>query len=117
MSQDILSDVLRNVRLRGALYYFVSGSGTWAAEAPASREIAGAVMPGAEHVMEYHVVTRGRCFGAIVGDAPVSLGPGDVVLFKASNAVQLSRVARAVLDDPTTRTPTPGPAAAEESSP
>jgi AraC-like DNA-binding protein len=86
MSQDILSDVLRNVRLRGALYYFVSGSGTWAAEAPASREIAGAVMPGAEHVMEYHVVTRGRCFGAIVGDAPVSLGPGDVVLFAHGDA-------------------------------
>jgi UDP-N-acetylmuramoyl-tripeptide--D-alanyl-D-alanine ligase len=46
------------------------------------------------------------------------LAPGDVVLFKASNAVRLSRVARAVLDDdPTTRTPTNGPAAAEESSP
>jgi hypothetical protein len=41
-----------------------------------------------------------------------------VVLFKASNAVRLSRVARALLDDdPTTRTPTTGPAAAEESSP
>ena len=81
MSHDILSDVLRNVRLRGALFYHVSGSRTWAAEAPASRDIATAVMPDSEHVMEYHVVTRGSCWGAIVGEAPVRLETGDIVLF------------------------------------
>ena len=81
MSLDILSDVLRNVRLRGALFYNVTGSRTWAAEAPASRAIAAAVMPDSEHVMEYHVVTRGSCWGAIVGQAPVRLETGDIVLF------------------------------------
>ena len=81
MSHDILSDVLRNVRLRGALFYFVSGSRNWAAEAPPSRDIAAAVMPGSEHVMEYHVVTRGSCWGAIVGEKPVRLETGDIVLF------------------------------------
>ena len=86
MSGDILSDVLRTVRLRGALFFHVGGSRTWAAEAPASREIAAAVMPGAEHVMEYHLVTRGRCWAAIVGGTPVSLGPGDVVVFPHGDA-------------------------------
>src|SRR5690348_4245305 len=81
MSHDILSDVLRKVRLRGALFYHVNGSLNWAAEAPPSREIAAAVMPGSEHVMEYHVVTRGSCWGAIVGEQPVRLATGDVVLF------------------------------------
>jgi AraC-like DNA-binding protein len=81
MSHDILSDLLRSVRLRGALFYYVSGSRNWAAEAPASRDIAAAVMPGSEHVMEYHVVCRGSCWGAIVGEAPVRLETGDVVLF------------------------------------
>jgi AraC-like DNA-binding protein len=81
MSQDILSDVLRNVRLRGALFYNVNGSSSWAAEAPPSREIAAAVMPGSEHVMEYHVVTGGSCWGAIVGEQPVRLETGDIVLF------------------------------------
>jgi AraC-like DNA-binding protein len=33
MSHDILSDVLRNVRLRGAIYYYVSGSSSWVADA------------------------------------------------------------------------------------
>jgi AraC-like DNA-binding protein len=81
VSHDILSDVLRNVRLRGALFFHVSGSRNWAAEAPPAREIAAAVMPGSEHVMEYHVVTRGGCWGAIVGESPVRLEAGDIILF------------------------------------
>jgi AraC-like DNA-binding protein len=81
MSQDILSDLLRSVRLRGVLFYYVNGRQKWAAEAPASREIAAAVMPDSEHVMEYHVVTRGSCWGAIVGETPVRLEAGDIILF------------------------------------
>ena len=81
MNQDILSDVLRSVRLRGALYFHVSGSRDWAAEAPAARAIAAAVMPGAEHVMEFHAVLSGVCWAAVVGGEPVRLGPGDLVIF------------------------------------
>ena len=69
------------MRLRGALSYYVSGGRDWAAEAPAARDIAAAVMPDVEHVMEYHVVTRGSCWGAIVGEAPVRLESGDIILF------------------------------------
>lgn len=81
MSYDILSDVLRHVRLRGALYYRVGGNAAWVAEAPSSSDIAATVMPEVEHVMEYHVVTRGECWGAIVGEAPVRLQTGDILLF------------------------------------
>ena len=81
MSHDILSDVLRSVSLRGVLYYYVSGSRSWVAEAPASREIAATVMPDSEHVMEYHVLIRGSCWGAVVGEPPVRLETGDIVLF------------------------------------
>jgi AraC-like DNA-binding protein len=90
MSHDILSDVLRNVRLRGAIYYYVSGSSSWVAEAPAAREIAAAVMPDSEHVMEYHVVMRGTCWGGIVGEAPVRVGTGDIVLFPQGDAHVMS---------------------------
>jgi AraC-like DNA-binding protein len=81
MNQDTLSDVLRSVRLHGALYFHVSGSRDWAAEAPPSREIAAAVMPGAEHVMEFHVVLSGACWAAAVGEEPVHLAAGDLVIF------------------------------------
>lgn len=81
MSRDILSDVLRSVRLRGVLYFYVNGTRDWAAEAPPSREIAGAVVPGAEHVIEYHVVVSGGCWATVIGGAPVRLETGDIALF------------------------------------
>jgi len=78
------------VRLRSAVYFFVSCDGRWAAEAPASRNIAEAVMPGAEHVIEYHVVTRGSCWAAIVGEPPLRLHRGDVVLLPQGDAHVMS---------------------------
>jgi AraC-like DNA-binding protein len=86
MSQDTLSDVLRSVRLRSAVFYFVSCEGQWVAEAPASREIANAVMPDAEHVIEYHVVTAGECWAAIAGEQPRKLKRGDIILLPQGDA-------------------------------
>lgn len=80
MNQDTLSDVLRCLRLRSAVFYYVAGRGNWVAEAPPAREIGPAVMPGAEHVMEYHVVIEGECWAAILGQPPVKLGRGDLIL-------------------------------------
>jgi hypothetical protein len=47
MTADVLWDVLRAVRLIGAVYFDFGLSSPWVAEAPPSREIAGKVMPGA----------------------------------------------------------------------
>lgn len=80
MSHDTLSDVLRSVRLRTALFFYVSCRGKWVAEAPPSHEIAAAVMPGADRVIEYHVVTKGQCWAAIVGEPPRKLHRGDIIL-------------------------------------
>ena len=41
MTTDVLSDVLRAVRLTGAVYFDFELSSPWVAEAPPSREIAG----------------------------------------------------------------------------
>ena len=90
MSQDILSGVLRSVRLRGAVYYYVNGTRNWVAEAPASRDIAAAVMPDFEHVMEYHLLLRGACWAAVAGEAPALIETGDIVLFPQGDAHVLS---------------------------
>ncbi len=63
MSGDTLSDVLRAVRLRGAVFYYIDGSRPWVAEAPPAREIIPAIMPGAEHMIEFHGVIEGSCWG------------------------------------------------------
>jgi AraC-like DNA-binding protein len=86
MSQDTLSDVLRTVRLRSAVFFYISCEGEWVAEAPASREIARAVMPGAEHVIEYHVLTKGECWAAIAGEPPRRLKRGDIILLPQGDA-------------------------------
>jgi AraC-like DNA-binding protein len=81
MSQDTLSDVLRGVRLRGAVFFHVSGSSEWAAEAPPAHEIAPLLMPGVEHVIEYHAVAQGSCWAGIPGGPSVQMFAGDVVMF------------------------------------
>lgn len=90
MSEDTLSDVLRTVRLRGAVFYYVSFSGPWSAEAVPAGEIGTAVMPGAEHVIEYHMVAKGEGWAGVSGLAPVRLGTGDVVMFPQGDAHVLS---------------------------
>jgi AraC-like DNA-binding protein len=81
MSGDTLSDLLRAVRLRGAIFYYIEGVAPWVAEAPHAREIIPAIMPGAEHMIEFHAIVKGSCWGAVVGEAPVRLEEGDVILF------------------------------------
>jgi AraC-like DNA-binding protein len=83
---DTLSDVLRTVRLRTAVFYYVSCEGDWVAEAPTSRDIAAAVMPDAEHVMEYHVLTSGECWAGLVGQQAIKMQRGDVVLLPHGDA-------------------------------
>jgi AraC-like DNA-binding protein len=81
MSRDTLSDLLRSVRLRGAVFYYVSFRGKWSAGALESNKIATAVMPGCEHVMEYHMLAKGDGWAAVSGLAPVRLSAGDIVMF------------------------------------
>jgi AraC-like DNA-binding protein len=90
MEHDTLSDVLRTVRLRGAVFYYVSYRDRWAAEAPPAAEIAAAVMPGAEHVIEYHMVAKGDGWAAISGVNPVRLAAGDIVMFPQGDAHVMS---------------------------
>jgi AraC-like DNA-binding protein len=90
MSHDPLSDVLRSVRLRGAVFYYVSFNGEWAAETPPSPLLAGALMPGAEHVLAYHLMARGEGWAAADGQAPVRLSPGDIVMFPRGDGHVLS---------------------------
>jgi AraC-like DNA-binding protein len=83
---DVLSEVLRAVRLRGAVYFNVSASTPWVAEAPAARELAPYVMPGSEHVIEYHVVMKGACWAGLIGEPGVYLEAGDIIVFPQGDA-------------------------------
>jgi AraC-like DNA-binding protein len=83
MAADVLSEVLSAVRLTGSVFFDVTATSPWVAEAPPSAQIAGAVMPGAQHAIEYHVITRGSAWISIVDGAPfepVQLNEGDIAV-------------------------------------
>ena len=90
MSTDTLSEVLRAVRLKGAVFFAVEASAPWVAEAPAACEIGPHIMPGVEHVIEYHVITSGSCWGGIVDESPFRLETGDVIVFPQGDAHVMS---------------------------
>ena len=78
---DPLSDVLRAVRLTGAYFYRVEAAGQWAVLAVAAREVVPRLLPGTDHLIPYHIVTAGRCWGGVAGEPPVGMEPGDVIIF------------------------------------
>ncbi|WP_295641641.1 AraC family transcriptional regulator [uncultured Methylibium sp.] len=77
---DPLSDVLRSVRLRGSVFFHVSCRDEWSAFAPPSQVMGPAVMPGAEHVIEYHMLIKGEGWVAVDGEPPLRLREGDIVM-------------------------------------
>ncbi|MGE0812674.1 MAG: AraC family transcriptional regulator [Vicinamibacterales bacterium] len=81
MTEDVLSDVLGAVRLTGAVYFDFELRAPWVAEAPPSRDIVSVVMPGAQRLIEYHLLARGSCWAHAVGAEPIRLAAGDLVLF------------------------------------
>jgi AraC-like DNA-binding protein len=80
ITADPLSDVLRSVRLRGSVFFHVSCRDEWSALAPPSQVMGPAVMPGAEHVMEYHMLVKGEGWVAVDGEPPLRLREGDIVM-------------------------------------
>ncbi len=78
---DPLSDVLRAVRLDGAYFYLVEAAAPWSASAVAARELAPRVLPDAEHLISYHILLSGSCWGGLEGEAQVAMQPGDVIVF------------------------------------
>jgi AraC-like DNA-binding protein len=87
---DPLSAVFQAVRLRGAVFFLVDASPPWVAFAPPGVELAPRLMPEAQHLIEYHVVKRGTCYGGLRGGPLVELGPGDVIVFPQGDAHVLS---------------------------
>jgi AraC-like DNA-binding protein len=87
---DALSDVLRAVSLTGAVYFDVTAAGPWAVQAPPGHAIVGQIFPGAEHLISYHVVTHGSRWAALLGEAPLPLVRGDIVVFPHGDAHVMS---------------------------
>jgi len=77
---DVLSEVLKVVKLQGALFYNGEFSSPWSVTATSSRALARLVAPGAEHVIIYHLLTEGRAYVRMEDGTRMALNPGDIVM-------------------------------------
>jgi AraC-like DNA-binding protein len=89
-STDALSDVLRTVRLTGALFFRTDAAPPWRMELPDGEALAPALSPRPQHVISYHVVTRGACWGGLRNGAAIRLEPGDVLVLPRGDAYVMS---------------------------
>ncbi len=64
-AMDILTQVLRSVRLSGAVLFRGEFTSPWSLAAPDSRSAAPFLVPGAKALIFFHVVTEGRCSVAV----------------------------------------------------
>jgi AraC-like DNA-binding protein len=79
---DVLSEVLRAVKLDGALFYNAEFSAPWCVRQPSSRTMAPYLVPDSKHVIIYHLLTEGHGYAQVEGDdRPLPLNAGDIVIF------------------------------------
>jgi AraC-like DNA-binding protein len=81
VAADALSDVLKTIRLTGATFFDVAASAPWVAEQLPAGRVLPTILPGAGHLIAYHVVTEGRCFANIIGEEPILVEAGEVIVF------------------------------------
>ena len=78
---DALSEVLRTVKLSGALFFLVEASSPWGVDIPPASEFAAILFPRARHIVSYHVVVQGSGWASVGGQPAVRFDAGDVIVF------------------------------------
>ena len=81
MHVDALSDVLKTIRMTGAVFFRVSARAPWVAQQLPREAVLPMILPGAEHMISYHIVTEGQCFANVIGGESIALTAGQVIVF------------------------------------
>lgn len=77
---DVLSDLLRVVRLTGAVLFRGELSAPWAFETLSPAKLAAIVLPGARRLVLFHLVAQGECWIALPAGRREQLVSGDIVM-------------------------------------
>ncbi len=78
---DVLSSVLKTVKLEGALFHNAEFSAPWRVRNPPSCLVAPYLSPEPRHVIMYHLLLQGRAYANLEHGPRVSLSAGDIVVF------------------------------------
>jgi len=77
---DVLSEVLKAVKLQGAVYYNGEFALPWSVRSPAGQTIAPYLGVKAKHVIVYHLLLGGRASVRLEQGKPLTLEVGDIVV-------------------------------------
>jgi len=80
-SKDPLSEVLRTVRLTGALFFLVDATSPWGLDVPHASVFGPIILPRAQHIVSYHIVLQGSGYASLPGMQPTRFAAGDVLVF------------------------------------
>lgn len=77
---DVLSDVLRVIRLSGAVFFTAEFYSPWAIASPPSGTLAPLIIPNAECFSIFHILAEGSCWASVKGEPAVRMNAGDVLV-------------------------------------
>jgi AraC-like DNA-binding protein len=88
---DALSEILRVVRLTGAIFINARFTAPWCYYSPSADTAAPLLEPAADRVVIFHMLTEGDCFVEMGADhPPVRLTAGDVGVFPTGHAHRMT---------------------------
>jgi AraC-like DNA-binding protein len=87
---DVLSDVLRCIRLTGSMLFLVDAHAPWMSWAPQAEAFRQVVLPASQHLVSFHIVTHGGCWAGLRGAQPERFESGDVLVVPHGDAYYLA---------------------------
>src|SRR6266851_572736 len=78
---DVLSEVLKVVKLQGALFFNGEFSAPWCFRSSPSAAMVPYLSPSAGHLIMYHFLTEGRAYARLLDGPREELTAGDIVVF------------------------------------
>jgi AraC-like DNA-binding protein len=92
---DALSEILRVVNLKGAVFFQARFTAPWRYDSPDIATLAHALDPAIEHLVLYHFLSEGECTVSFEGMPPIQLKAGDVILIPRGDAHTMASSATA----------------------
>ena len=87
VQMEVLSEVLKAVKLDGAMFYNAEFSAPWCARSIDARTVTSYISPNSQQVIIFHLLTEGRGYAYVEGDdRPVLLNAGDILIVPHGDA-------------------------------
>lgn len=87
---DPVSDVLDTVRLQGAVFFLWEPGWPYGTGVADGRMLSRHILPEADCIVSYHIVTKGPCWAAVPGESPVPLDTGDTLVLPRGDPYKIA---------------------------